>query len=93
MHVCWGNYPGPHHYHVPLQDIVDMVWNAKPHAIQFEAANPRHAHEWAVFERVKVPEGTVPIPGITSASPTTSGIRRSWRSVSSGMQGSPAATT
>ena len=48
MHLCWGNYPGPHHYDVPLQDIVDVVWKAKPHAIPFEAANPRHAHEWAV---------------------------------------------
>ena len=64
MHLCWGNYPGPHHYDVPLQDIVDVVWKAKPHAIQFEAANPRHGHEWAVFEKVKVPEGKVLIPGV-----------------------------
>ncbi|PYQ75624.1 MAG: epoxyalkane--coenzyme M transferase [Acidobacteria bacterium] len=64
MHLCWGNYPGPHHCDVPLQDIVDVVWKAKPHAIQFEAANPRHAHEWAVFETVKVPEGKVLIPGV-----------------------------
>ena len=64
MHLCWGNYPGPHHYDVPLQDIVDVVWKAKPHAIQFEAANPRHGHEWAVFETVKVPEGKVLIPGV-----------------------------
>ena len=64
MHLCWGNYPGPHHYDVPLQDIVDVVWKAKPHAIQFEAANPRHGHEWAVFETVKVPDGKVLIPGV-----------------------------
>jgi len=64
MHLCWGNYPGPHHYDVPLQDIVDVVWKAKPHAIQFEAANPRHGHEWVVFEKVKVPEGKVLIPGV-----------------------------
>jgi 5-methyltetrahydropteroyltriglutamate--homocysteine methyltransferase len=64
MHVCWGNYPGPHHYDVPLQDIIDVVWKAKPHAIQFEAANPRHAHEWVVFETVKVPDGKVLIPGV-----------------------------
>jgi 5-methyltetrahydropteroyltriglutamate--homocysteine methyltransferase len=64
MHLCWGNYPGPHHYDVPLQDIVDVLWKAKPHAIQFEAANPRHAHEWAVFETVKVPDGKVLIPGV-----------------------------
>src|SRR5947208_2142721 len=64
MHLCWGNYPGPHHYDVPLQDIVDVVWKAKPHAIQFEAANPRHAHEWVVFETVKVPEGKTMIPSV-----------------------------
>ncbi len=64
MHLCWGNYPGPHHCDVPLSDIVDIVWKAKPHAILFEAANPRHAHEWALFERVKLPEGKVLVPGV-----------------------------
>jgi 5-methyltetrahydropteroyltriglutamate--homocysteine methyltransferase len=64
MHLCWGNYPGPHHCDVPLEDIVDQVWKAKPHAIQFEAANPRHAHEWSVFERVKLPDGKLLIPGV-----------------------------
>jgi 5-methyltetrahydropteroyltriglutamate--homocysteine methyltransferase len=64
MHLCWGNYPGPHHFDVPLQDIVDLVWTAKPHAVQFEAANPRHAHEWSLFETVKIPEGKVLIPGM-----------------------------
>ncbi len=64
MHLCWGNYPGPHHFDIPFQDIVDLIWTAKPHAIQFEAANPRHAHEWTLFETVKVPEGKVLIPGV-----------------------------
>lgn len=64
MHLCWGNYPGPHHCDVPLDDIVDLIWTAKPHAIQFEAANPRHAHEWTVFDEVKLPEGKVLIPGV-----------------------------
>jgi 5-methyltetrahydropteroyltriglutamate--homocysteine methyltransferase len=64
MHLCWGNYPGPHHCDVPLADIIDIVWKAKPHAILFEAANPRHAHEWTVFERVKVPDGKILIPGV-----------------------------
>jgi 5-methyltetrahydropteroyltriglutamate--homocysteine methyltransferase len=64
MHLCWGNYPGPHHCDVPFRDIVDVIWKAKPHAIQFEAANPRHAHEWTMFEDVKVPEGKVLIPGV-----------------------------
>jgi 5-methyltetrahydropteroyltriglutamate--homocysteine methyltransferase len=64
MHLCWGNYPGPHHCDVPFADIVDLIWTAKPHAIQFEAANPRHAHEWSLFEGVGVPEGKVLIPGV-----------------------------
>jgi 5-methyltetrahydropteroyltriglutamate--homocysteine methyltransferase len=64
MHLCWGNYPGPHHCDVPFRDIIDVIWKAKPHAIQFEAANPRHAHEWALFEEVGVPEGKVLIPGV-----------------------------
>jgi len=64
MHLCWGNYPGPHHCDVPLEDIVDVIWKARPHAIQFEAANPRHAHEWSVFDEVRLPEGKVLIPGV-----------------------------
>jgi 5-methyltetrahydropteroyltriglutamate--homocysteine methyltransferase len=64
MHMCWGNYPGPHHHDVPFQEIIDLVWTARPHAIQFEAANPRHAHEFEIFEHVKLPEGKVLIPGV-----------------------------
>jgi len=64
IHVCWGNYEGPHHYDVPLADIIDLVFKAKPNAISFEAANPRHAHEWTLFERVKLPDGKVLIPGV-----------------------------
>jgi len=64
MHVCWGNYEGPHHYDVPLADIIDLVFKAKPNAISFEAANPRHAHEWTLFETVKLPDGKVLIPGV-----------------------------
>jgi 5-methyltetrahydropteroyltriglutamate--homocysteine methyltransferase len=64
MHVCWGNYEGPHHCDVPLADILDIVFLARPSAISFEAANPRHAHEWTLFERVKLPEGKMLIPGV-----------------------------
>jgi 5-methyltetrahydropteroyltriglutamate--homocysteine methyltransferase len=64
MHLCWGNYEGPHHRDVPFADIVDLVLKARPHAISFEAANPRHAHEWTLFERVKLPDGKVLIPGV-----------------------------
>ncbi|TNC46075.1 cobalamin-independent methionine synthase II family protein [Rubellimicrobium rubrum] len=63
MHFCWGNYPGPHHCDVGLADIIDLAWKAKPHALLVEAANPRHAHEWQVFEDVKLPEGKVIVPG------------------------------
>jgi 5-methyltetrahydropteroyltriglutamate--homocysteine methyltransferase len=64
VHLCWGNYEGPHHYDIPLADILDVVFTARPHGISFEAANPRHAHEWKVFERVKLPAGKVLIPGV-----------------------------
>ena len=64
MHLCWGNYEGPHHYDVPLADIIDVVLEARPSAIALEGANPRHGHEWKVFEDVKLPEGKVLIPGV-----------------------------
>ena len=64
MHLCWGNYEGPHHRDVPFANVVDIVFKAKPCAISFEAANPRHAHEWTVFETVKLPDGKVLIPGV-----------------------------
>jgi 5-methyltetrahydropteroyltriglutamate--homocysteine methyltransferase len=64
IHLCWGNYEGPHHCDVPLADIIDIAFEARASAISFEAANPRHAHEWALFERVKLPVGKVLIPGV-----------------------------
>jgi len=67
LHLCWGNYEGPHHCDVPMADIIDLVFTARPSGISFEAANPRHAHEWELFERVKLPEGKVLIPGVLEA--------------------------
>jgi 5-methyltetrahydropteroyltriglutamate--homocysteine methyltransferase len=64
MHLCWGNYEGPHHCDVPLADIMDIVVLARPEAISFEAANPRHGHEWTLFERFRLPAGKVLIPGV-----------------------------
>jgi 5-methyltetrahydropteroyltriglutamate--homocysteine methyltransferase len=64
MHLCRGNYEGPQHCDVPLADIVDIVLNARPAMLSLEAANPRHAHEFAVFEKVKRPEGKALIPGV-----------------------------
>jgi 5-methyltetrahydropteroyltriglutamate--homocysteine methyltransferase len=64
MHLCWGNYEGPHHHDLALRDIIDIAFEARPAAISFEAANPRHEHEWTVFEDIKLPEGKVIIPGV-----------------------------
>jgi 5-methyltetrahydropteroyltriglutamate--homocysteine methyltransferase len=64
MHLCWGNYPGPHHCDVPLADIIDIVWTARPATILFEAANPRHNHEYELFAEQGVPEGKILCPGL-----------------------------
>lgn len=64
MHVCWGNYEGPHTRDVPFRDIIDIVLSARPSGLSFEAANPRHAHEWKLWQDVPLPEGKVLIPGV-----------------------------
>jgi 5-methyltetrahydropteroyltriglutamate--homocysteine methyltransferase len=64
MHLCWGNYEGPHNHDVPLRQIIELVFDARPNAILLEAANPRHEHEWRVFEEVTLPEEKVLIPGV-----------------------------
>jgi len=64
MHLCWGNTEGPHNHDVPLSKIINIVLKAPPGAISFEGANPRHAHEWKVWQDVKLPEGKVIIPGV-----------------------------
>ena len=64
MHLCWGNTEGPHHHDVPLRKIVEIVLKAPPGALSFEGANPRHAHEWKVWQDVKLPEGKIIIPGV-----------------------------
>jgi 5-methyltetrahydropteroyltriglutamate--homocysteine methyltransferase len=66
MHVCWGNYEGPHHHDVPMERLLPIVLKAKAQGLLFEAANPRHAHEWTVFRDVSVPEDKVLIPGLLS---------------------------
>ena len=64
MHVCWGNYEGPHHYDIPMARLLPIVLKAKPRGLLFEAANPRHAHEWAVFKSANIPEDKILIPGM-----------------------------
>lgn len=75
MHLCWGNYEGPHHLDVALRDILDIVLRARPSMISLEAANPRHAHEWKLFEEKKLPDGKALIPGVIDS--TTNFIEHS----------------
>jgi len=64
LHLCWGNYEGPHDFDIPLSRILPIVLKAKPQAISFEAANPRHEHEWAVWQETKLPDDKILIPGV-----------------------------
>ena len=64
IHLCWGNYEGPHHKDVALKDIIDVVFQARPNGISVEACNPRHEHEWQLFEDMKLPDGKLLIPGV-----------------------------
>jgi 5-methyltetrahydropteroyltriglutamate--homocysteine methyltransferase len=64
FHVCWGNTDAPHADDVPLKDIVDLVLTVRAQAYSIEAANPRHAHEWEVWQDVKLPEEKILIPGV-----------------------------
>jgi 5-methyltetrahydropteroyltriglutamate--homocysteine methyltransferase len=65
-HVCWGSWPGPHTTDVPLKDIVDLIIKVKVGAYVIEGANPRHAHEWKVWEEVKLPDDKALVPGVIS---------------------------
>jgi 5-methyltetrahydropteroyltriglutamate--homocysteine methyltransferase len=67
MHVCWGNYEGPHHHDVPLERLLPVVVRAKIGGLLIEGANPRHAHEWAVFRDARLPEDMIVIPGVISS--------------------------
>ena len=64
MHVCWGSTLGPHHGDVPIKDIADIILKAKPMAVSFPGANPRHGHEWKVWQDVKLPDGKAIVPGV-----------------------------
>ena len=64
LHLCWGNTEGPHHHDIPLKEIVDLVLQARPLGLSFEGANPRHAHEWKVWEDIDLPDGKLLIPGV-----------------------------
>ena len=64
MHVCWGNYEGPHDHDIPLERVIGIILKARPATILFEAANPRHEHEWKIWAETKIPEHKVLAPGL-----------------------------
>jgi 5-methyltetrahydropteroyltriglutamate--homocysteine methyltransferase len=64
LHVCWGNYEGPHHCDAPMSTVLPIALKARPQALLFEASNPRHAHEWTVFRDTKIPQDKVLVPGV-----------------------------
>jgi 5-methyltetrahydropteroyltriglutamate--homocysteine methyltransferase len=66
LHVCWGNYEGPHHHDVPMERLLPVVLKARAQGLLFEAANPRHAHEWTAFRDATIPEDKILIPGVLS---------------------------
>ena len=65
-HICWGSWNGPHAFDVPLKDIIGLLLQVRTSHYSFEAANPRHAHEWRVWETVKLAPGKILIPGVIS---------------------------
>lgn len=67
LHLCWGNYEGPHHHDVPMELLLPIVLKVKAQALLFEAANPRHAHEWIVFRDIRIPEDRILVPGVISS--------------------------
>jgi 5-methyltetrahydropteroyltriglutamate--homocysteine methyltransferase len=64
MHICWGNYEGPHDHDIPLERVVDTIIKARPATVLFEAANPRHEHEWKVWKDAKLPDHKILAPGL-----------------------------
>ncbi len=64
LHICWGNYEGPHTHDLPLTKIIDIAFKAKVQAFSIEAANPRHDHEWEDLKTVKIPDDKILIPGV-----------------------------
>ncbi|OYZ42059.1 MAG: epoxyalkane--coenzyme M transferase, partial [Novosphingobium sp. 16-62-11] len=64
MHICWGNYEGPHDHDIPLERVIDTIIKARPATVLFEAANPRHEHEWKVWKDAKLPDHKILAPGL-----------------------------
>ncbi len=68
IHICWGNYEGPHDHDIPFAKVAPILVNAKPQALVVEAANPRHAHEWTVWRETKLPDDKILVPGVLDTS-------------------------
>ena len=68
MHICWGNYEGPHDHDIALDKVLGIVLKAKPQAISFEASNPRHEHEWVIWRDARLPDDKVLLPGVLDSS-------------------------
>ena len=64
MHICWGNYEGPHHYDAEMREVMPVALTAKPQGLLFENSNPRHAHEWVQIAEMDIPEDKILIPGV-----------------------------
>lgn len=64
LHVCWGNYEGPHHCDAPMSMVLPIALRARPQALLFESSNPRHAHEWTVFRDAQIPDDKILVPGV-----------------------------
>jgi len=64
LHICWGNYEGPHSFDLPLTKILPLAFKARPQALSFEAANPRHDHEWEDLREIRIPDDKILIPGV-----------------------------
>ena len=64
LHICWGNYEGPHTHDIPLAKIADICFKGRPRAFSFEGANPRHEHEWEDLSEIKIPDDKILIPGV-----------------------------
>jgi 5-methyltetrahydropteroyltriglutamate--homocysteine methyltransferase len=87
LHICWGNYEGPHTHDLPLLKIIDIAFKARVQAISIEAANPRHDHEWEDLKTIKIPATRSSFPASSTRRRISSSIRGSWRSASSAMPG------
>jgi 5-methyltetrahydropteroyltriglutamate--homocysteine methyltransferase len=68
IHICWGNYEGPHDHDIAFAKVAPILVNAKPQALVIEAANPRHEHEWNVWQETKLPDDKVLVPGVLDTS-------------------------